>query len=217
PPVLAPIGNKTVQAGTNLSFSIMAHDPDTDALTYNATGLPAGATSSYASTTILPGGTVVWQPPGTPSFSWTPTSSQVGSHTVTFTIRDSRGKTASETITVTVTNPPTSPSPAPSTTMSPTPALSGFSQSIQTSGGSVILTLTVTLTAAPTSDVLVLLTVAPSNPGGFPPSLTVPAGSTTATDQIDLGAPGTFPGSGQSFTLTAQTGAVTRTVNVLLP
>src|SRR5262245_4544684 len=118
PPVLVPIGNKTVAANQNLSFTISATDPDKDPLTYNATGLPAGATSSTASTIILPGGTVAWQPPGSPSFSWTPASSQVGNHTVTFNVKDSHGKTASETITITVTNPLTSPSPAPTSTSS---------------------------------------------------------------------------------------------------
>jgi hypothetical protein len=101
---LTPIGNKIVQAGTTLSFPIFAGDPDLEPITFSASNLPAGAVSSYASTTVLPGGVMNWSP-AAPAFNWTPASSQVGNHAVTFTVNDGRGGTASETIMITV-NPP---------------------------------------------------------------------------------------------------------------
>ena len=57
PPVLAPIGAKTATEGQPLTFTATATDPDGNALTFSAAGLPTGAT-------LTPAG----------AFSWTPTS-----------------------------------------------------------------------------------------------------------------------------------------------
>ncbi len=89
PPVLNTIGNKTITVGQSLTFSVSATDPDGDALTYSASGLPAGATFN-ASTRV---------------FSWTPAAGQAGSYNITFTVTDSRGLSNSETITIAVTAP----------------------------------------------------------------------------------------------------------------
>jgi PKD repeat protein len=70
PPVLAEVGSQTVNAGSPLSFALAATDPDGDSLTYSAGSLPSGAT--------LTGQT----------FAWTPTSTQAGSYTITFTVSD---------------------------------------------------------------------------------------------------------------------------------
>jgi PKD repeat protein len=87
PPVLAAIGNKTVDATEPLSFVLSAVDPDGDNLTYSANTFPSGAT--------LTG----------PTFVWTPTSGQTGTYSVTFTVSD--GELAdSETISITVGNVP---------------------------------------------------------------------------------------------------------------
>ncbi|MDW7710942.1 MAG: Ig-like domain-containing protein, partial [Deferrisomatales bacterium] len=85
PPVLAPIGNKTMPEGQLLSFTVSASDPDGDPVTLSAAPLPTGAT--------FLGGT----------FSWTPNFTQSGSYQVTFTAT-ANGLTDSETITITVTN-----------------------------------------------------------------------------------------------------------------
>ncbi|MDD5702544.1 MAG: cohesin domain-containing protein [Dehalococcoidales bacterium] len=61
-PVLAAIGNKSVQEGKRLAFTISAQDADGDPLTYSASNLPPGA-SFDASKRI---------------FSWTPDSGQAG-------------------------------------------------------------------------------------------------------------------------------------------
>ena len=74
PPVLAPIGNKSVDEQTLLQFTVTARDPDLPAntLTLAADGLPAGATFD----------------PATGMFAWTPTEAQgPGSYDVTFTVR----------------------------------------------------------------------------------------------------------------------------------
>src|SRR5207253_1169408 len=56
PPVLDPIGNKSVYEGQLLSFVLNATDGDGDPLTYSASNLPSGATFDA----------------GTRQFSWTP-------------------------------------------------------------------------------------------------------------------------------------------------
>ena len=73
-PVLAPVGDKTVGANTELTFQISATDPDTgDTLTYTATGLPYGAEFTNSTRT----------------FSWTPTEDQVGVHSsICFEVTD---------------------------------------------------------------------------------------------------------------------------------
>ncbi|MFA6216025.1 MAG: putative Ig domain-containing protein, partial [Candidatus Omnitrophota bacterium] len=86
-PVLAAIGNKTVNENVNLSFTVSGADADGDALTYSATGLPTGATLNST----------------TGAFSWTPSYSQSGSHAVTFLVSDGT-VTDSEAITIAVSN-----------------------------------------------------------------------------------------------------------------
>jgi VCBS repeat-containing protein len=63
-PVLNFIGNRTVNEGALLSFTISATDPDGDTLTYSASNLPSGATFT----------------PSTRAFSWIPTSGQAGTY-----------------------------------------------------------------------------------------------------------------------------------------
>jgi hypothetical protein len=85
PPVLAIIGNRTGTAGSLISFSISATDPDADTLTYAASGLPTGAVFDATSET----------------FSWTPSASQVGTYQVDFSVSDgSLSDHQSPTITV---------------------------------------------------------------------------------------------------------------------
>ena len=88
-PLLGAIGNKTVNAGELLQFTVTASDPDGDTLTYSATNLPPGAAFN----------------PATQVFSWTPNSTQVGSYPgVHFEVTD--GKLVdSEDITITVNKP----------------------------------------------------------------------------------------------------------------
>ena len=90
PPVLNPIGNKTVAVGNTLTFTVSATDPDNDPLTYSVAPLPLPANASFSTTTRV--------------FTFTPTASQVGSFNLTFAVSDGRGGTASETISVTVTS-----------------------------------------------------------------------------------------------------------------
>jgi hypothetical protein len=95
PPVLAPIGNKSVPPGQTLSFTAMATDPDpSDSLTYSLIGAPAGAMINSL----------------TGQFAWTPTAAQIGVHTFTVKVTDNGDPllSDSETITINVSNlPPT--------------------------------------------------------------------------------------------------------------
>lgn len=87
-PVLAPIGNKTVDELTVLSFSASGSDVDVPAqtLAYSLVGAPAGASINAS----------------TGAFTWTPTEAQ-GPNSYTFTVRVSDGTDSDEeSITVTV-------------------------------------------------------------------------------------------------------------------
>ena len=70
PPVVGPVSNQTVIAGSLLTFSVPMSDPDGDPLLRAAINLPSGATFSSG------------------TFRWTPTSSQVGGYKVTFYAND---------------------------------------------------------------------------------------------------------------------------------
>ena len=87
PPLLDPIGSRTLSVGATLTFVVGGSDADGDPLTFSAAPLPAN--TSFDSTTR--------------AFAFTPDASQVGSSDITFTVSDGRGGTASETITITVT------------------------------------------------------------------------------------------------------------------
>jgi uncharacterized secreted protein with C-terminal beta-propeller domain len=87
-PILRAIGNKSVNEGADLNFTISATDLDGDALTYSASNLPSGA-SFNASTHI---------------FSWTPTYNQSGRYSnVHFEVTDG-SLTDFENITIIVNN-----------------------------------------------------------------------------------------------------------------
>jgi PKD repeat protein len=98
PPVLNPIGAKTINEGQTLAFTATATDPDGGALTFSGGSLPSGPA-------LTPAG----------AFSWTPDFTQAGTYNVTITVTDNGGLTDSETFTITVGNinrpPVLSPSP----------------------------------------------------------------------------------------------------------
>jgi len=86
-PVLAPIGDKSIEEEEPLAFVISATDADAgDTLIYSATNTPTGAN---------------WVP-ATRTFTWTPTISQSDTYYVTFEVTDNQ-VTVAETITITVT------------------------------------------------------------------------------------------------------------------
>jgi hypothetical protein len=87
-PVLNSIGNKTVNEGVLITFTISATDPDGDTLTYSASNLPSGGTFNTSTRT----------------FSWTPGFTQAGSYpNVRFQVSDG-SLIAAENITITVNN-----------------------------------------------------------------------------------------------------------------
>jgi hypothetical protein len=72
-PVLNPIGDRSVKAGELLSFTVLADDPDGDALTYSVSNLPTGAQFDAAKAT----------------FSWKPDYNQVGTYSgIRFQVSD---------------------------------------------------------------------------------------------------------------------------------
>ena len=90
PPVIDPIGDKTVEELAENTFTVSATDADlpADTLTYSLdASAPAGAAID----------------PATGVFSWTPTEAQgPDSYDITITVSDGKGGVDSETITVTV-------------------------------------------------------------------------------------------------------------------
>jgi hypothetical protein len=92
-PVLNPIGDKTVDEGQTLTFTISASDLDDDPLTYSASNLPGGASFD----------------PATKTFSWTSSYDQVGTYpNVHFEVSDGH-LTDFEDITITVNDPVLNP------------------------------------------------------------------------------------------------------------
>jgi len=89
PPVLDPIGDKTVAEGDLLTFTVDATDSDgPSALAYSASNLPSGASFNT----------------GNHVFSWTPSYTQAGSYTdVHFEVTDG-WNSVYENITITATN-----------------------------------------------------------------------------------------------------------------
>jgi hypothetical protein len=92
PPVLSTIGDKSVNEGQLVMFTISATDPDGDTLTYSASNLPSGASFT----------------PLTRTFSWTPGTGEAGSYeNVHFEVSDGELTDSEDiTITVNVPNPP---------------------------------------------------------------------------------------------------------------
>ncbi|MBI3994818.1 MAG: S8 family serine peptidase [Nitrospirae bacterium] len=85
PPILNPIGPKSVHEGQLLTFIVTGSDPDGDALTYFTGSLPTGASFD----------------PATRIFNWTPGTGQAGNYPITFSVADG-SLTASEDVTITV-------------------------------------------------------------------------------------------------------------------
>ncbi|MBI2877807.1 MAG: carboxypeptidase regulatory-like domain-containing protein [Candidatus Tectomicrobia bacterium] len=87
-PVLDPVGDRTINEGQTLSFTISGSDPDGTPLTFSASGLPPGASFD----------------PATQTFSWTPAYSQAGTYPgVRFSVSNGT-YTDSEEIAITVVN-----------------------------------------------------------------------------------------------------------------
>ncbi|HCU51295.1 MAG TPA: hypothetical protein DGG94_16115, partial [Micromonosporaceae bacterium] len=85
-PVIQPVANKSTPWGENVTQLLAADDADSgDTTTYSLVSGPVGAS-------VTPVGT----------FSWTPTASQVGVHTVKVKATDGSGASSETTFTVTV-------------------------------------------------------------------------------------------------------------------
>ena len=87
-PVISPIGNQTVRAGSELHFRVQATDADGDTMYLSWAGYPPGATLNY----------------GTGEVYWKPTQADIGKYSVAFQVKDTRNGIATETISITVTN-----------------------------------------------------------------------------------------------------------------
>lgn len=88
-PVLDPVGDKTVDEGSELAFQVTASDGDQDPL-------------SFSLDTIITDHSFTDNGDGTADFSWTPGSEDAGTHQATFEVFDGNGGSDSETITITV-------------------------------------------------------------------------------------------------------------------
>ncbi len=100
PPVLDPVGNKTVNENSELVIVLSATDPDGDPITYSASGIPTGATFNPEQRTFK------WRP----GYDTVKTGDKLDFF-VTFKVKDDKGAEDSERITITVFNviPPPEP------------------------------------------------------------------------------------------------------------
>ena len=122
PPVLAAIGNITMNEGQVLQFNVSATDPDGDALSFTASNLPTGATLTDHHN-------------GTATFDWTPSFTQAGNYTnvmVTVTDNGTPAQSAAQSFTITVGN------------VNRPPVLGAIGN--QTTGEGVLLQFTITAT-----------------------------------------------------------------------
>ena len=96
PPMFLPIGDMTATEGSSLRFTVVAMDAYNSSLSYSASNLPSGASFSQVSSKDF-------FPPYSsgPKFSWTPSSNQVGTHDMCFSVSNGKSST-SECITITV-------------------------------------------------------------------------------------------------------------------
>ncbi|NDD64479.1 MAG: hypothetical protein EBZ36_10970, partial [Acidobacteria bacterium] len=93
-PTLTLPSDRVIAAGQALSFTVTAADPDTaQTLTLTAASLPPGATFSQAAGS---------QASGSGQFAWTPTGTQTGSYTISFTVTDNGTPALSETKNLTI-------------------------------------------------------------------------------------------------------------------
>lgn len=86
-PIFTPVGSQQVLEHNTLTFTVAATDPDGDAITLSAMGMPSGATFN----------------PATGAFSWTPGYPSVGVYTPTFIATDNGVPVASSTLDVVIT------------------------------------------------------------------------------------------------------------------
>ncbi|PWB68849.1 hypothetical protein C3F09_10930, partial [candidate division GN15 bacterium] len=91
PPVLAPIGSRSVAEASNLNFNVSATDID-------------GTTPVLTTSTLPAGATFVDNLNGTGTFNWTPTLAQAGVYNVTFYATDDSAAVDSEAVQITVGN-----------------------------------------------------------------------------------------------------------------
>src|SRR3989344_6783175 len=98
PPVLDPIGDRTVVAGELLKFTVSASDEDGDRLLFRLEDFDVDAM----------GGVFVDNDNGTATFSWTPSRRQVGAYDATFIVSDGEFED-SEAIIITVVSSPIVP------------------------------------------------------------------------------------------------------------
>lgn len=87
-PVITVPGPLSSTEGSLLAFTVSAADVDGDPVSLSAAGLPEGASFT----------------PATGAFAWTPSFSQAGQYTLTFTASDGRGGQDSRSVVVNVAN-----------------------------------------------------------------------------------------------------------------
>ena len=95
PPILNPIGNKTVALGRTLRIELSAQDPNNDPLYYSAQPVPLPANATLETTNPQRGEGI---------FNFHPVANQVGQVQIRFIVNDGTF-TDDETITINVTGP----------------------------------------------------------------------------------------------------------------
>jgi hypothetical protein len=162
---------------------------------------------SLAAGTLPPGMTIIQDTPGGAQMRVGGTPTQAGTFDFTMRVTDARAATFTKAFTLTVSEPGGPAAPGPT---QPTAAvLSTLSLSPTSLTGGASSTATVTLDgAAPAAGGFVTLSSSNTQAATVPPSVTVPAGATSATFTVSTSA----VGSSTSSTISATYGGVTRSV-----
>ena len=89
PPTLLPVGTQAGREGALVKFTLLATDPD-------------GGDQTYAAVTSLPAGAAL--DPQTGIFTWTPSYTQAGNYTITFSATDPGGLSSKTTVSIQIAN-----------------------------------------------------------------------------------------------------------------
>ena len=201
PPSISPIGDETNDEGDAVSITPLATDPDGDAITYSAIGLPPGLTID----------------PNTGEISGTIVAGSAGTYSVTVFASDGPDSTSTNFCWKVDPSPTTTTAPttaAPTTTTSTVPAPTTAAPTTTTSTVPAPTTVAPT-TAAPTTATPSTVAASPSTTTTLPTATTTTDAPTTTTVAPSATTPEALPFTIQAVDDRMSTSSDVLSINVL--